>query len=143
MARIRTSRWLGAAAVAGLSIFSLRALSAVLTNAGWRVGDALAARAELQNGGEAARVLLAQDEGGGDEGEVSPAEIDKYVAVYRAMHRDHALTVEQAAAQQGMSVAAFRALENRVERDSAAMERARDELQQSAVHASPGASATH
>jgi hypothetical protein len=84
-------------------------------------------------------ILLAQDEGG-DNSEVTPAEIEKYVAVYRAMHRDRSLTVEQAAAQQGMTVAAFRSLENRVQRDDAALQHARDELQASAVHASTPAS---
>jgi len=128
--------------VASFSIF-VGTANAVVMYAGSRPGDAAAAQAAAKGAAQAARVLLAQDEGGGDETEVTPAEIHKYVAVYRAMHRDHALTVEQAAAQQGMSVAAFRALENRVERDSAAMERARDELQESAVHASPAASATH
>lgn len=83
--------------------------------------------------------ILAQDEGG-DQSEVSPAEVEKYVAVYRAMHRDRSLTVEQAAAQQGMTVEAFRALENRVQHDDAALQHARDELQDSAIHASTVAS---
>jgi hypothetical protein len=84
-------------------------------------------------------IILVQDEGDNDNSEVTPAEVEKYVAVYRAMHRDRSLTVEQAAAQQGMTVAAFRALENRVQRDDAALQHARDELQDSAIHASPAA----
>ncbi len=85
-------------------------------------------------------IILVQDEGDNDNSEVTSAEVEKYVAVYRAMHRDRSLTVEQAAAQQGMTVAAFRALENRVQRDDAALQHARDELQDSAIHASTTAS---
>jgi hypothetical protein len=48
---------------------------------------------------------------------VSSGEIKKYVAVYIAMQRNHSLTIEQAAAAQGLTVAAFRELEQRIERD--------------------------
>src|ERR1700736_1327162 len=41
----------------------------------------------------------------------SPEQIEKYVAVYRAMQRNHNLTVERAAAGQGLTAAAFRAHE--------------------------------
>ena len=59
---------------------------------------------------------------------VSSSEVQKYVAVYDAMHRDHKLTVQQAAAAQGLSVAEFRNLEQRVEQNEAARKQARGEL---------------
>jgi hypothetical protein len=58
----------------------------------------------------------------------SPDEIQKYVAVYRAMQRNHSITVEQAAATQGMSLAAFRDLEQRIENDDLARDDARRAL---------------
>ena len=76
---------------------------------------------------------IAQDDSGWDESEVSPDQVDKYVAVYKAMNRDRRLTVEQAAASQGMTVQAFRELENRIQRDDSALQHARDELQRAAL----------
>jgi len=72
-----------------------------------------------------------------DEQEVSTEEIEKYVSVYKAMQRNRRLTVLQAAAQQGLTLQQFRALESRVERDDAAVEQAREELQAAAQQASP------
>jgi len=71
--------------------------------------------------------IIAQDDDD-DQSEVSPSDVEKYVSVYKAMQRNRALTVEQAAAAQGMTVQAFRDLENRIERDDSAREQARDEL---------------
>ncbi|HVN89239.1 MAG TPA: hypothetical protein VMT61_05460 [Candidatus Binataceae bacterium] len=76
---------------------------------------------------------FAQETNDTDESEVSPAQVEKYVAVYKAMQRDRSLTVEAASAENGMTVEAFRALESRVERDEAAMARARQLLQASAA----------
>jgi hypothetical protein len=70
-----------------------------------------------------------------DQPEVAPADVDKYVAVYKAMQRNRSMTVEQAAAAQGMTVKSFRELENRIERDESAREHARDALR---AAASPG-----
>lgn len=58
----------------------------------------------------------------------SPDEIQKYVAVYRAMQRNHSMTVEQAAAAQGLTVGAFRDLERRIESDDLARDDARRAL---------------
>src|SRR5258708_28135832 len=66
--------------------------------------------------------ILAQDEAGGDETEVPPGEIAKYIEVYKATQRDHSLTVDQAAAQQGLTLEAFRRLENKIEPDDSARE---------------------
>ena len=91
--------------------------------------------------------ILAQDEDAGDETEVPPREIAKYIEVYKATQRDHSLTVEQAAAQQGLTLEAFRQLENKIEQDDSAREHVRDALQAAATaspsptpaaHRSPG-----
>jgi hypothetical protein len=75
--------------------------------------------------------VLAQDDET-DENEVPNDQIEKYVSVYKAMQRDHSITIDQAAAAQGLTIGQFRQLENRVERDDAALEQARDELQAAA-----------
>ena len=85
------------------------------------------------------RVAQQEDEDQTDEPEVATSDIDKYVAVYKAMQRDRSLTVEQAASAQGMTLKAFRDLENRIERDESAREHARQELR---TTASPEASPT-
>jgi hypothetical protein len=68
-------------------------------------------------------IILAQ----ADE-EVSSEQIDKYVAVYRSMQRNHSLSVEQAAAAQGLSLRAFREIEDRIERNDVARDEARRAL---------------
>jgi hypothetical protein len=85
---------------------------------------------------------LAQDEDAGDEPEVPPAEIDKYIEVYKATQRDHSLTVEQAAARQGLTLEAFRQLENKIEQDDSAREHVRDALQAAATASPSPAPAT-
>jgi hypothetical protein len=72
-----------------------------------------------------------------DQNEISTDQIEKYVSVYKAMQRNRSLTVDQAAAQQGLTVEQFRDLENRVQRDDAALQQARDELQAAAKMESP------
>jgi hypothetical protein len=80
---------------------------------------------------------IVQDDDEGDDSDISTSEIDRYVAVYKAMQNNRSLTVDQAASSQGMSLQAFRTLENRIERDEAAREQARDKLR---AAASPGSS---
>src|SRR5262245_30362013 len=70
------------------------------------------------------------------QGEVSTDEIEKYVSVYKAMQRNRSMTVDQAAAAHGLTTKQFRELEDRIERDDAALQQARDELQ-AAAQASP------
>jgi hypothetical protein len=86
----------------------------------------------------------AQDDDSDSPNQVSSRDIEKYVAVYKAMQHNHAITVDDAASAQGLTVTQFRTLENRIERDDAARERARDELQATAASPSPvaGAKAT-
>jgi hypothetical protein len=77
-------------------------------------------------------IILAQ----ADE-EIPPDQIDKYVAVYKAMQRDHSLSVEQAAAAQGLTLQAFRELEERIERNDVARDDARRALAASAQQPTP------
>jgi hypothetical protein len=69
------------------------------------------------------------DESVSDNDSIPPRQIEKYVAVYRAMQRNHSLTVEQACAQQGLTVPAFRDIERKIERNDQLRNRVRDELQ--------------
>jgi hypothetical protein len=74
------------------------------------------------------RTRLAQFDSGEDQPDVPSADVEKYVSVYRAMQANHTLTVQQAAAQQGLTVDKFRALENRIQRNDALRVRVRKEL---------------
>lgn len=60
---------------------------------------------------------LVQDSGADTDSEVPSDQVEKYVAVYKDMQRDHSLTVDAAAAKQGLTVTEFRELEQKVERD--------------------------
>lgn len=82
-----------------------------------------------------------EDDDSGDLADmgVSPDQIAKYVAVYRAMQRNHSMTVDQAAASQGLSVAAFRDLERRIEKDDLARDDARRALAAPAESLTPKA----
>jgi hypothetical protein len=82
------------------------------------------------------RPRLVQNSDNDVDSEVPPDQVEKYIAVYKDMQRDRSLTVEKAAAKQGLSVAEFRALEQKIERDDPAREHVRTELQ-GAVEQSP------
>ena len=77
------------------------------------------------------------DDADTDENEVSTDDIEKYVSVYKAMQRDRTLTIDHAAAAQGLTIEQFRQLENRVQRDDVALQQARDELQAAAQGSPP------
>jgi len=68
---------------------------------------------------------------------VSTSEVEKYVAVYDAMHRNRKLTLQEAAASQNLSVPAFRDLERKIEQNPTALAQARKELMNRAAHSSP------
>jgi hypothetical protein len=68
---------------------------------------------------------------------VSSSEVEKYVAVYDAMHRNRKLTLQEAAANQNLSVSAFRDLERKIEQNPTALAQARTELTDRAAHSSP------
>ncbi len=76
---------------------------------------------------------MAQDEEDlpSDENEVPPQDVEKYIKVYKAMQQNRSLTVEQASAQQGLSVSTFRSLEDKIERNDALREHVRDALKPS------------
>ena len=57
------------------------------------------------------------------------------------MHRDRSLSVEGAAAKEGLSINQFRRLEQKIERNEVAREHVRTELQ-AAASASPSAEST-
>jgi hypothetical protein len=86
-----------------------------------------------------ARIIVAQAE----EESVSHDDVEKYVAVTRAMQHNRHLAVAQAAEMQGLTLQAFRDLEQRIERNDAARDEARRELMQSAqrpTRSGPGTS---
>jgi hypothetical protein len=68
------------------------------------------------------------DAGDEDDKDVPTSQVDKYINVYEAMQKDHNLTVEQAASKQGLTVAQFRSLENKIENDDTLRERVRKAL---------------
>ncbi len=103
------------AAAAGFSIAKLRALAGSGTVAVIPTTD------------------LVQDDDQDSEGdEVSPSQLDQYVKVYQTMQRDRTITVDQATAREHLTVAQFRDIEGRIERDGALRERVRRELLKSA-----------
>ena len=79
---------------------------------------------------------IAQDMGD-DEKEVPPADVEKYINTYKAMQKDRGLTVEQAAAKQGLTLSQFRSLEDKIERDDTLREHVRKALQAPGAKASP------
>lgn len=70
----------------------------------------------------------AQEDQGPEEAELPPDQVEKYINVYRAMQRDHSLSIEQAASRQGLTLEAFRGIESKVERDDLVREHVRQAL---------------
>ena len=86
----------------------------------------------------AAKGTIVQEAPSTQPGEtVSASEVEKYVAVYDAMHRNRKLTVQEAAASQNLSVPAFRDLERKIEQNPTALAQARTEPMSRAAHSSP------
>lgn len=86
----------------------------------------------LQLAAEPATAPAPASETDEDDKDVPTSKVDKYIAVYEAMQKDHNLTVEQAASKQGLTVAQFRALENKIEADDTLRERVRKALRHAA-----------
>ena len=63
-----------------------------------------------------------------DDTDVPPQEVDKYIKVYQAMQHNRNLTVDQAAAQQGLSLTDFRNIENRIQRNDALQQHVKESL---------------
>jgi len=86
--------------------------------------------------------MLAQDDSGADEEDAIPTDqVDKYIAVYSAMQKNHGLSVEEASGRQGLTVDQFRTLENRIERNPVVHQRVLDALKASATGSKAGTSA--
>jgi hypothetical protein len=78
-------------------------------------------------------LMLAQDDDSvPDEDAVPTTQVDKYIAAYSAMQKNHSLTAEQAASKQGMTLEEFRTLEDKIERNPVVHERVLDALKASA-----------
>ena len=78
-------------------------------------------------------VMLAQDDSVPDEDAVPSDQVDKYIAVYSAMQKNHSLSVEQAASKQGLTVDQFRTLEDKIERNPIVHQRVLDALKASSA----------
>ena len=119
-------------APAFLTCFMVSALAAPIVPTIF--GGAVAMGAELSSASP--RYVAQDDDVPSDENDVAPQDVDKYIKVYKAMQQDRNLTVEQASAQQGLSVPQFRSLEDKIERNDALREHVRDALKPKAA-ASP------
>jgi len=95
---------------------------------------AMPARVVAASTSAAPSALIAQDdEGATDEDNIPSDQVDKYIAVYSAMQKNHSLSVEQAASKQGLTVDQFRTLEDKIERNPVVHERVLDALKASAT----------
>ncbi|MEO8602319.1 MAG: hypothetical protein ABI629_07080 [bacterium] len=70
----------------------------------------------------------AQEADAPDADEVSPAELDLYIAVYSSMQGDHDLTLDQVLAQKAVPLEQFRNIERRVQRQDRLVRKVRDAL---------------
>ena len=124
---------------AGVRTGATLAMIAIILGA---LGMLAAARAWSASTGQAQRqplqlvtapaIPLAQDGSEDDNQDVPTSQVDKYISVYEAMQKDHNLTVDQAASKQGLTVAQFRDLENKIEADDTLRERVRKALRHAA-----------
>jgi hypothetical protein len=114
-----------------------RAAASLRTQPPCRTRDPSRAGIVVRNGPSDNNLSQADDDTSSGKG-ASLDQIEKYVAVYRAMQRNHNLTIEQAAAAQGLTMAAFRELEQRIESD----ELARDDARRALAEPEPSEAAT-
>jgi hypothetical protein len=63
---------------------------------------------------------------------VTQGEFERYVTVLERMQADRALSIEEAAGTEQLTLAEFRDIEQRVQRNSGLVERARDQLRKNA-----------
>jgi hypothetical protein len=120
--------------VAAVSVATAAVAAPAIANA----RPARASRGTLRSLAQSRATNLAQDEGAADdETEVPADQVNKYIAVYSAMQKNHGLTVDQAAPQQGLTVDQFRNIEDKIGRNPVIHERVLDALNKSK---SPGAS---
>ena len=123
----------GAAAVIAIAFGAFAILPASLVLAA-PIDGARACRLQrhaLQLAAEPATAPAPASETGDDDKDVPTSQVDKYISVYEAMQKDHNMTIEQAASKQGLTVAQFRTLENKIENDDTLRERVRKALRHS------------
>jgi len=130
--RTRLTRWAPRIGAAGLAVLLMTIVPQMSEGQSPDLRPGIGLQV-VSSGGPA----ITQDEQSAGDTEVPSAQVEKYVAVYKAMQRDRTLTASQAAAKQGMTLQEFRNLESRIQRDDSALQHARDELQ-SAAKASTG-----
>ena len=88
----------------------------------------------------------AQEAGENDADQVTPSELSTYIDVYTAMQADHDLTLDAVLAQKNITLADFRNIERRVQKQDRLVRKVRDALQAQAkaraeALAAPGARA--
>jgi hypothetical protein len=72
--------------------------------------------------------VLAQTESSEGETHVPSDQLERYIAAYKLMQRNHRVTAEQAAAKQGLSLEQFRSIERSVESNDRLRSQVRREL---------------
>ena len=77
---------------------------------------------------QAPAAVPTDDTASDDDRDVPNSQVEKYINAYKAMQKDHSMTAEQAASKQGLTIAQFRSLEGRIERDDTLRERVRKAL---------------
>ena len=116
----------------GMAVMAAGCLALFATAGLWLRGRLPGAMSAAGRSTSRSAIVLAQ----ADEN-VTPTELNKYIAVYKAMQRNHNLTVEQAATAQGLTLHQFRDIEQRVERNDVARDAARRALAKSATQSTP------
>jgi hypothetical protein len=71
----------------------------------------------------------AQEAGESEADQVSPTELQTYIDVYTAMQADHDLTLDTVLAQKNITLADFRNIERRVQKQDRLVRKVRDALQ--------------
>jgi len=71
----------------------------------------------------------AQEAGENEADQVSPSELSTYIDVYTAMQADHDLTLDTILAQKNVSLADFRNIERRVQKQDRLVRKVREALQ--------------
>ena len=128
-----------------LAIISLSLAAALVPMPAISRAASTASPRSVYSSNAARGLMLAQDEGVPDEDAVPTDKVEKYIAVYTAMQKNHSLSVDQAASKQGLTVDEFRTLEDKIERNPVVHERVLDALKASSSGktADSGSSKTH
>ncbi len=136
-----SSRWRLALAASGAVLLA----AALLCSRGAAFRQTLSVYADVRGGIALRAAALAQEGEDDDQSPIPPEQIEKYVAVYKAMQQNHNLSIDQAAAAQGLSVGAFRDIESQIERDDLIRERVRQALRPGGDSSdqNPSGSSTH